>query len=234
MYFNYMFYYPLILAGLLSLLNFYSEVFAKIMKKHNIPILSFSSGILITFIFLQMFPEIENGLGFLGDKIYFAIFAGFVLFHLTERYVYQHIKDKKKLMENLSELHIFGFFIEHFILGLTLVVVFSLPNIGGSLIFLPLALLTISSSISLEHIHSFSRNSISKFLLSISIFVGAFIATFARMEDVLFYYLFGFLIGSLLYIVVRDMMPKGERGNVKFFILGILIMVMLMSMAGVL
>ena len=162
--------------------------------------------------------------------VFLVLTLGFVLFHLSEKYLYQHIKDKKVLLKDLAELHNAGFFIDHLMVGFVLFLTFELASFTNYIIFIPFLLHTISSSMSLEHIHMKIKTKFNKFLLSSSTLLGALLAFFIKLEAFWYYTIFAFFLGSLLYISMRDMLPKGKKGNPLMFLIGFLIVVGIFSL----
>jgi zinc transporter ZupT len=212
---------PIGLALLLSILHLFSKRISKYIEKFHIGITSFSAGIFITIIFLSLLPELIKGVEY--TNIFLFMLIGFAVFHISEKYVYQHIKDKKKLMKDLAEIHMFGFYIDHFVIGFLLVLTFLAKGSLGFFVFIPFVLHTISSSFSLEHCDEKAKVKLSRILLSSSTLTGAIIASLLSFNQALFFILFAFSTGAIFYVVVRDMLPKGEGGNTFYFIIGALI-----------
>jgi len=211
---------PILLALILSIVHLYSARLSVFVERHHIKIVSLSAGILIALIFLYLLPEVVVGASTIN--VYAFILLGFAIFHVAEKYLYQHIRDKKELIHELAELRIIGFFIDHFILGIVLVLTNQLMKGLGLLIFIPF-LLHVSSSISLEHIHSKSKTHFNKIVLAFSTLIGALVASSSDLSGGLYYGLFAFTIGLLLYIVIRDMLPKKDKGDPISFLIGIIL-----------
>ena len=218
----------ILFAFFLTVIHFFSHKISKIIESHHIPITSFSAGMFITLIFVDFLPRVNEGLEF-GAPVFLVLTLGFVLFHLSEKYLYQHIKDKKVLLKDLAELHNAGFFIDHLMVGFVLFLTFELVSYTNYLIFIPFLLHTISSSMSLEHLHKKIKTKSNKFFLSISTFIGALLAFFINLESVWYYTFFSFGLGALLYVAIRDMLPKGKKGNPLMFLIGFLITVAIIS-----
>lgn len=216
----------LFLALVLSLVHFFSSEIARKIKKHHSKIISLSAGIFIALLFLEILPRILETKIFTNNIIFTLILAGFVVFHIAEKYLYQHIKHKKELLKDLAELHILGFYINHFILGFILV----LAGKGiGLLIFIPLLLHTISSSISLEHIHEkFKSTKLHRLIIASSTFLGALVAILLSPSEAIYIILFAIITGMVLYVSFRDMIPKEKEGSPEFFLLGTLIIIALL------
>ncbi len=220
-----------VLAGILALVHFFSESYSGHAEKYHTHLISFSAGLFLAIIFLRLLPEFFTGIEHIGETIYLLILSGFILFHLGEKYIYQHIKNKGELLQDLASIHVLGFFINHFVVGIALFLAFSIENyVSGLLIFVPLLLHTFSSSLSLNHIDAhFNRKSFAGILLPLSPLLGAAFASIININPQAYHLLFSFVIGALLYIVIRDMVPREESGKPLFFITGALVSVLLLT-----
>ncbi|MFH1638233.1 MAG: hypothetical protein ABIB71_07440 [Candidatus Woesearchaeota archaeon] len=221
----------LLLAVSLSIVHFFSDIFSKLFDKFHIPIVNFSSGFFISLIFLELMPQAMRGMEYFD--VFFAIFAGFVAFHLAEKYVYQHVKNKHEMIKDLKIFHEVGFFIEHFLIGFFLVLVFRIQGVYSMVVFVPLALHTISSSLTMESIHLMSKSYLNKIILSISTIVGALVAGLIAPFGFAYYSFFSIALGALFYVGVRDMLPL-KKGNPIFFVTGVVINIVLFSAAKIL
>ncbi len=220
----------LALAVFLSLVNFFAEMFSEKINNHHSKILSFSSGIFVAYIFLALLPEALRGKEIIGEGIFLYLLLGFVLFHLLEKFVYQHVKNKNELMKDLSEIHALGFTLDHFVVGMLLFFAVNIEDIFlGLLIIMPLFLHVISSSISLNHIHRhFNHNSAIITILSVSPILGAAFAFYLNQVKELYYIFFAISLGTILYVTIRDMSPNdGEKIN--YFILGLIVTIIIVA-----
>jgi hypothetical protein len=220
---------PVLLALILSILHFFSRTISKLIEKLHIHITSFSAGMFLTLIFLDFLPRAATGIEH-NAPVFLALTVGFVMYHLSEKYLYQHVKNKKVLLEELAELHNVGFFIDHFMVGFVLVLTFKLESYTSYLIFIPFVLHTISSSMSLEHIRARIKTGVNRFTLSISTLIGALFAHLINLETFWYYTIFAFFLGALLYISVRDMLPGGKKGNTLMFLIGFLLTIGIISL----
>ena len=214
-------YLPILFAILLSILHLFSEFFTKLTKKYYKQLLSLSAGILLTIIFLELLPQVIEGTKTINDKVYIFLLLGFISFHLLEKEICHHIHNKQILQREIRNIHSLAFFLEHFIIGATLVL---LTTAISFIILIPFILLTISSSILLQVIHKTSRSKILKIILASSTTIGAITTTFLTPNSQVYYALFSFITGTLIYIVARDIIPQEEKiERTFFFLLGILI-----------
>jgi zinc transporter ZupT len=205
----------------LSALHLFSHYISRVMEEYHYRILSFSGGTLIALIFLVLLPEV---IATSNDTImYLLMLLGFTLFHLTEKFLYQHVTDKKRALKDLKILHELGFFVDHFILGFVLVTTLQITSIVGYIILIPIFLHTISSSITMEHIDEKAETSINRFVLSTSSLLGVIAALLLTVHPFLQAALLSVALGMLLYIVNRDILPKNEKGYPLAFVVGALL-----------
>ncbi len=227
---------PLIFAIALSLIHFLSKKISKKIEKYHQHLISLSAGIFITYIILVMLPEVTIGSEIIGEHIYLALLGGYSFFHLIEKYTYQHYKNKKKLIDELAHLHMFGFVFDSFVVGFTLVIFYKISTpftILAILPIIPYALHSLASSLSLEHIHEkFASKKVERFFLSLSPLFGAVVATIIQISESQFYLIFGFLLGILIYIVTRNTMPEGKKGVPGFFLIGIILTLLLLGISN--
>lgn len=215
----------LVIAAVLSLVHYFSHKVSDFMEKNHYEVLSFSGGTLIALIFLVLLPEV---IGISDSEIIFLlILLGFVVFHLTEKFLYQHVKNKKQQIRELKELHEAGFFIDHFILGFVLVTILEITDYIGFLLLIPIFLHTISSSIALDHIHEKAKTGLNKTVLSASTLFGAITAIILEIDEVSQAAVLALTLGMLIYIVNRDILPKEEKGRPLWFIAGIILIMLI-------
>jgi len=100
---------------------------------------------------------------------------------------------------------------------------------------LPFILLTISSSILLRIIDKTSKSNILKLALGSSTLLGAITATLFSFNELFYIGSFGYVLGSLIYIVSRDIMPAEEKKeSLLFFVIGLIFTSALLLIKGVL
>ena len=159
--------------------------------------------------------------------VYPLMLFGFVTFFLSERYLYQHIKDEILLEKEIYHLHALGFFIDHFIKGFILVTIIELEPVLGLLTAIPFFIHTLSSTIALERIHRTSGNKIDKFLLSSSLLIGTLTAIFIEISVHMERGILAFVIGLLFFMVSRDVLPKKREGKPGYFFIGMMIVLII-------
>ncbi len=211
----------LILGLVLAVVHYFSERIEPRDPVTRHKLVSFVAGISITYIFLQLFPKVYQGVESLHEFLFLFILTGFACFHLIEKHIYQH-ESKEILHEDLRITHSAMFFFYHLIIGILLVELVSINLVGGILFFIPILFHTAVSSASLKGIHIRIRERIIlKIILSCSTLLGVLIVYFVSVPSYVVYALLGFILGSLLYVVIRDSIPKETEGKAIYFVLGV-------------
>ena len=158
---------------------------------------------------------------------------GSIVFHIIEKYIYQHERRNIRIFE-LRVMHAAAFFIYHIIIGIILVSINQINPISGILFFIPILFYTLVSQVSLSNLHANVTEKLSlKLLLSSSTLIGVLIASFFTISTKLHFSLLAFIAGALLYNVMVEVVPKETDGNILFFMLGTLAYITLIfSMGG--
>ncbi len=227
---------PIILAAILSIVFIISNRLSPKTERYHEHILSLGSGMLLAIIFAKVIPAlIEKGTSFLSpDTISLSILGGFVGYHLIEKYTYKHVKSSAKLEKELGYLHIGGFFIDNFLAGFILVLLFGLVTLQSYLLFflfIPFVLETIAISATLRHIAGkFRLGKFGLIFLSLSIFFGAVSGAMMNLQEQNFYLALAIMTGVAIYFITRDELPRGRKGKPALFIIGLATMLALFLM----
>ena len=221
---------PLILGVVLAVVHYFSDRIHPENPAFRHKIVSFVAGISITYIFLLLLPEVYRGIESLHQLLFLFILAGFASFHLIEKHIYQHRK-KDKLHEELRVAHSSMFFVYHFVIGILLVELLNINLVEGFLFFIPILFHAAVSSASLKGIHiSIRERILLKSVLSCSTLFGVLLAYFVLTPSNVLHALLGFIVGSLLYIVIRDSIPKETVGKARFFVLGVVVYTLIIGL----
>ncbi len=217
-----------IIAVILGVTDFLGHKFSGLAAGHRDSILSFSAGLLISLLFLILVPNVlSNGV---SEVIFFFILVGFLLMHLAEKYLYKHIINKQELLEDLKVVHIIGFGLDNFLVGFILA---SVIEINFSLVItlsVPLFFQMLTSSISLDSIDTRLNDKYSKYskiTLSVLPILGAILGIVLEFELLVTNYVMAFVLGILFYMIIRDVLPQGKRGNSVLFLSGNLVTIFL-------
>lgn len=225
--------FTLLLSLILSIISYYSVLFIRPIFKYYDEILSFSAGILITLIFIELFPLFSLGLGILGDLSYIILLIGFSMHHITEKYIYQRVLKKKERIKELASLHAGGFFLDHFIIGFVLTLLFTLESIRTVfLVFIIFLIYILTSSISLKDIRKKGKLGLfGRIILSASPLLGALFINLLNLPLSVIYAIIAYVIGMFLYLVVRDVLPEKKEGKPSYFLLGLLLSLVILLIA---
>ncbi len=224
-------YIPLTLTFFFGLVHFFFERYAHHLKRFDTSFTSFSAGIFISYIFLSMFPEIVKGVNIVGDGIFFIFFWGFVLLHIAEKYVMQHTPVYHKRITRLTHIRTAGFFVNHFVMGIAIIFFFEFDRqIIAYISLIPIFYHMMSSSLLIEHLHRHVRETnLGRFLSSGSVFFGALFALMLDIPKQVYFGIFSFITGILLYIIVRDTLPKYQQGKPTYFVTGVIFFLFLFA-----
>lgn len=210
---------------ILGALHYFSENLELASESRRYRIISFGAGISIAYLFLHLLPHTYEAAVHLKEAVFIFLLLGFALFHLSEKYVYQHLQEEKRARE-LKEIHSIAFFVYHFFVGIVVKDIFEDGILEGFLFVIPIALHTGLSTVSLSRIHGNIRENIFiKILLSLSTLLGIVFALIVPVSDIVNNILVSFITGVLLYIFVKEFLPEKEKGKPLLFILGIILFI---------
>jgi hypothetical protein len=187
-----------ILGALIGIAHHYSEKFCAKCRSYNSELISLSAGISVTYIFLDLFPQFSNDVLQSNKLLFISLLLGFVLFHLVEKYIYQH-SPKGKLKRSLDTENTIASFTYHFCIGVILVTFTRLGIDRAILFFIPMILYTALSTLPVNP----PKSKILHGLLSVSTVIGVLFAEFVVITPLIQTALVGFIIGILLFTVIR-------------------------------
>lgn len=216
-----------IFLGLIIILaHFFSDRIRNVKGKF----LSFATGISVTYIFLYLFPEAMRST--LANSFIFVL-LGFAMLRVLEVHIRRH-RSAHIMKRELKELHATIFFFYYFITGIVLFGVLSKSILAGILFFFPLLFHSTISSASMPELHEKIRGvSKFRFVLSLSTLLGILVAVSLQIPLVIDAIALGFVTGALLYIVIRDSMPKETKARPAYFLLGIILYTVLITLAEI-
>ncbi|MBT3836510.1 hypothetical protein HOD05_00780 [Candidatus Woesearchaeota archaeon] len=211
---------PVLLAIIVGVVEYFSKRINLSGKKYSSKILSFSAGVSITYLLLELLPNfMEAALGF-NKYLILALPLGFISHHLIEKEIYKH-NYKHDLVKMLTlEEHLFYFFY-HILLG-TVIVTFSLESTTKVL----LLFFTILSFTAVSNLPSLKHRSVQRALfLSTSTLIGVLLALsiWRFVPQWVHFSLVGFAAGILLFTIIRHHIPFGRKGRIGYFSVGFIL-----------
>ena len=213
------------------ILHYLSDYISLKFIKYKDKILSFAAGISITYLFLELLPQIhEENIEKLRTISYVSIIIVFSIFHLLEKYVYQH-SNKEELFERLKHIHTFGFFVYYLIIGAVLYYLMESSLKAGTLFLIPILFHSTISSASSKELHEDIKvNKYIRITVSSSTIIGILIAYYIGVTQSVYYGILGFVIGALFYIIIKDILPEQKEGDPKYFLVGMALFIILLIM----
>lgn len=144
------------------------------------------------------------------------------------------LKIQNRISEDLSRLRFFTNFTYHFLVGIIIFGLLKIELIQGILFFIFAWFRTIVSHRSEAHIiftdleiyekvdidEKSTRKMILAFAALLGVIIGIFLELIYPINLELFYILYSFISGVILYTIVREVIPEKEKGNPIFFIIG--------------
>lgn len=219
------------LAIIMGLTDYFGHRISGLAGKNRDNWLSLSGGILTALIFLILIPDLIAT--DFSEISFFFILIGFVFMHLAEKYIYQHETNKQELVDELKLIHIIGFGLDNFLVGFILASVLEVDLSVALNLSIPLFFQMLTSSFSLDSIDTPKSSSLSKIILSVLPILGALLGILLELDQAISNYLLAFAIGILFYMIVRDVIPQGNRGRASLYLLGNLISIILWILGNI-
>ena len=211
-------YLPILLAVIISFAYYYSNKYTIKHEEWNKKIVSFSAGVSITYVLLELFPTFTESALSIHKILFISIPIGFIIHHIIEKEIYMH-NIKRELVRMLTlEEHVFSF-AYHFIIGIILVT-FAKGSAAQAVLFsIPMLSYTFLSNLPASP-HPLK---IKALFLSSATILGTLLALVWKMPSWFEVSLIGVAVGVLLYTVIRHHIPFGKKGKTGYFTIGFII-----------
>lgn len=234
------------LAGLATIFGIYLVVWSKKwVEKNTVYLISFASGVLLSFAFLDLIPESQE----LSSLTLPLVLLTFIFFYLLEHSLILHRCQGGKCegldshRHNLGAMSILGITVHSLIDGIVIALGFEISFSLGILATLSVILHEVpegisSISILLHSGYSKTRAVFYSYVVALATPFGA-ILTYFWIKDVSQALLGGglaFAAGSFLYVAASDLIPEVHREykifNIPFVILGVIFPVAVRGIIG--
>lgn len=214
----------LVFAFAMAAIHFLAEELEELMSTHQERLISFTSGVSITYIFVQLLPEFQKIASETSDIIFIAPLLGFSSIHLAEKYVAKKEYSKELLVRRYGEIHSVFLFFYHGLIGFLVASLLGESTASGTLFFIPIMLHIGVSSFSLSELHEdIARDLKVKLAISGAPILGVLTHNFGIISEGFFQPLFGLVLGMFTYVVIRDGIPQGDGGKPVEYVLGLII-----------
>lgn len=207
-------------GGLLVIVHYWGEEltahpYASIMTP-------FSAGVTVSYAFLELLPMFHEAIPDLGRGAFFALLVGFSFPHVVEASIMQHRKSVEEIRHEFKEVHTVFMFAYYTIIGALIYVLLQRSIVGGTLLFIPVLLHTMISSVSLTELHDdIMDNPFIQAVVLVSVLIGIGIAALLPLTSTAIHLLLGLITGLFLYIVISDAISQKAEGDVRAFIAGL-------------
>lgn len=223
----------ILLSSVLGAIHFWNEKIFFRQEETRQKTMSFVAGASVTYVFLYLLPDLYRGVTHFNQWIFIFILLGFSLIHFLEKYFYQHIQGKERLLRH-KELHFSIFFLYYFIIGILLADFLKISLGKGLLFFVPIVFYAAVSRVSFEEVHIRLREQkIFRILLSLAALFGVLVASLILGQVFLYHVLLAFIAGAFLYIVIMDFIPREAKGRPEYFLLGAGLYTLLISLTWI-
>ncbi len=213
------YYLPVLLAVIISFAHYYSRKFSIKHKEYSRKIISFSAGVSITYVLLELFPSFTEAAISLSRFVYISIPLGFIIHHVIEKEIYKN-NTKQELVRMLSLEETVFSFIYHIIIGIILVT-FARGSATQAILFsIPMVSYTFLSNLPANP-HPLKIKAI--FLSSATLIGTAIAVIWGNIPKEVEFSLIGVAIGVLLYTIIRHHIPFGKKGHIGYFTLSFIL-----------
>ena len=210
------------LALILSAVDFFTEGLFSKASPNKMKFISFSAGVSVSYIFLVLLPEIYSGAIAINKLLFLAVLFGFGIFHIIEKYIRQNFTGPEMRKEHRL-IHSTTSFAYFFVVGFILVKLTESSIAHAILLFIPIMLHITIDSLPRRHT---KKHYLRAFSAS-SPFLGAVTAAFIDAGEMGNVILLGVVGGALLYIVIRESLPREREGRPLYFVTGLLLFTVL-------
>lgn len=218
---------PLAVSVALTFLTIIGEKFSEHNERLHLELLSFGAGLMVGIYFLEILPQIPVGEHYLNHFIYLTFLGGFILIHILEKYVYQQIVSQRKLDQSRDLFEEVGLVAYGLLIGIIIVIFFETSGNRAYFLLTPFFVREFSLSLYVRHIGEELDSQLIRVLQHGSYVIGTIVGLLLIQNKSQLYFVFSLIMGLILYIVVRDMIPQRKEGKTVYFIVGVLIIIVI-------
>lgn len=205
----------------MAAVHFLGEELEGLISGYREEIVSFSSGASITYIFVQLMPEFHRIAAESTELIFVFPLLGFSSIHLLEKYIAKSGLEEDKMREEYGEIHSAFLFLYHGAIGYLIASLLAESAVTGLLFFLPIIMHVAVSSFSVTELHeTFVKRKAVKAAITVAPLIGVLLHNLGAVAEHHFNPVFGTVIGMFFYVVIRDSIPREDRGRPKEYIAG--------------
>ncbi|MCA9397633.1 hypothetical protein KC573_02290 [candidate division WWE3 bacterium] len=197
-------------------INLLTKKYASILK-------SFAAGFSITYVFMILFPEVYSHH---TNSLYsptILVLGGFILFHVTHSFVFKHHETKNRIFL-LDEIHLLiaGFY--NFLIAFSIVDLMKIDAINGTIVGVLLVLHALLIDITNTDMTRHTPSKIKLCIILAGSILGSIISYMEFSNDAVTTLIFSITAGAMIYITIREEIPKFNNSRPGYFIVGSLVL----------
>lgn len=221
------------LATAISLVHLLGEELEEYISGYREAVVSFSSGVSISYVFVQLMPEFQRLTSDSNGLVFVFPLLGFSSIHLMEKYIEKSDVTGEAFRRDYSEIH-FGFlFIYYAAIGYLFSSLTVESTVSGALFAFPIALHAAVSSFSMTEMHEkFAEKNSVKLVMSLAPLTGVAVHGMRVLPADGFSAVLGLVIGMFFYVVIRDSMPGEGRGKPLEYVTGVILYLAVIALAN--
>ncbi|MGB3160152.1 hypothetical protein [Carnobacterium sp.] len=201
--------------------------------------LSFSGGVAVSYVFVDLLPKLNDYQLILLDRlensiwrhienhIYIIALVGLVLFYTLERLAKSsknnlQLKEKTKADASVFWIHMSAFFIYNAIIGYLLVKEQFDNSYGIFFYFIALSVHFITNDWSLRRDHIKVYDQYARYLLAIAPIFGWLVGVLTEVNEFVLSILQAFIIGGIILNALKEELPEEKESSLTSFLLGVI------------
>ncbi|MGQ9721161.1 MAG: hypothetical protein ACUVXA_07560 [Candidatus Jordarchaeum sp.] len=149
--------------------------------------------------------------------------VGFVIIHLIEKFVYQRAAGEEEFALDVTRFEAAGLMAYTILIGVVIVVFFDAYGNMAYFLLIPLYFRAFAVAVYADAINEKIGNRTNRVLHTLGPIFGALLGMILIENVTHLYLVFAVTMGLILYIIVRDMIPREKEGKTIYFAAGVAI-----------
>jgi len=215
-----------------------THVFAHRLKSIPLPKsvwLSFGGGISVSFVFMNLLPELQHwqiklegshlGFKFLeGQLLYVLMMLGVLAFYTLEKGII-HFKERQEPEEQAVEDGVYFWHLGIFAIYNATFGYFILENqemraLESPLVFSAVVFHFVTNDYAMQNHHEKAYQKSGRWVMGGAVMLGSLLAYFIKLEDFLMAAVFAFFTGGIIINILKEEMHEGKENNLGSFLVG--------------
>lgn len=224
--------FAVVIALILSAIQLLAPRLRALIGRHGRQVQSFGGGVGLAYVFLQLFPEIDNVHAWLGEHVHIVTLTSFLLFFVFEAWLIYRYRRQRAIDVSANQEHpgvppaVFWLHIG-ILVFYTSMVVFTVPNdVAEDFLFaaatgVALGLHCMYKDYLLRAHAGSQFQSAGRGLLIVSPFLGWMAHRIIQPSEIVLDLVIAVLAGLLMQSVFRDEIPRPDAASVQWLVFGV-------------